>query len=197
MPDMLNDQYQQAVNESARLLRSNRPGEAIQRLLPLYQKNRQDADIAINLGGAYILQHRWNKAVKVLEPVAKAHPKNAMLWINLAAAYLGRLETAGPRQQEQAIAAYERAIQADPHTPNAHYHLGLIHKERGDLNRACAHFQRALETDPADRDARNWLDRLGHILAEEQQQRLQDSETGQPDDISEDGTDSDVTGTSS
>jgi tetratricopeptide (TPR) repeat protein len=168
--------YRQTMNESARLLRANRPGEAIQRLLPLYEQNQHDADVAINLGGAYILQRRWNKAVKVLEAVAKVHPKNAMLWTNLAAAYLGRLETAGPRQQEQAIGAYEKALQADPHTPNAHYHLGLIHKERGDLNRACAHFQRALETDPADRDARRWLDHLGRLLAEEQQQRQQEQE---------------------
>jgi len=39
------------------------------------------------------------------------------------------------------------------------------------LNRACAMFQRALEVNAADKDARYWLDRLAVLLAQEQQQR--------------------------
>jgi tetratricopeptide (TPR) repeat protein len=54
----------------------------------------------------------------------------------------------------------------NPEVPNAHYHLGLIYRERGELTRAAAFFQRALEVDPADRDARYWLDRLTLMLQE-------------------------------
>ncbi len=159
--------YREALNESARLLRANRPGEAMKVLEDLDREYPDDPDVAINMGGALILQRKWNKAVKLLEKAVAKHPDNALLWSNLAAAYLGRLETAGPRQQERAIRAYEKALQVDPNVPNVHYHLGLIYKERGDLKRASAHFQRALEVNPRDRDARYWLDRLGRILAEE------------------------------
>ncbi|MBX3001553.1 MAG: tetratricopeptide repeat protein [Caldilineaceae bacterium] len=169
-------QFRQALNESARLLSANRPGEAVRILETLLKDHPHNPDIAINLGGALILQRKWNRAVTVLESAVKQHPDNVMLWSNLGAAYLGRLETAGPKQQERAISAYERAVQLDPNAPNVHYHLGLIHKERGSLERAYAHFQRASEVNPADRDARYWIDRLGEMLAEQVRQRNQDPE---------------------
>lgn len=153
-------EFRDALNESARLLSQNRPGEAVQRLEPLYAEAPEDADVAINLSGAYILQRKWDKAVQVLDEAVKANPDNAMLWANLGAARLGRLEMAGPKQQEQAIEAYWQALHVDPHAPNVHYHLGLIYKERGELTRASAMFQRAVEVNPADVDARYWLKRL-------------------------------------
>jgi tetratricopeptide (TPR) repeat protein len=129
-------------------------------------------DIAINLGGAYILQRRWDKAAKALRQALKTHADNVMLWTNLAAAELGVLETSGPQQQDRAIAAYEHALEIDPKTPNVHYHLGLIYKERGDLTRATAMFRRALEVLPTDRDAQHWIDRIESIS------RMADSERG-------------------
>ncbi len=158
------DDYRQALNNSARLLRANRPGEAAALLTPLHAQFPHDPDIAINLGGALILQRKWEQAVKVLLPAARQQMGNAMLWVNLAAAYLGRLETSGPKQQQQAITAYEQALRADPNTANVHYHLGLIYKEQGNLSRAAALFQRALEVNPHDNDARAWLDRLSERI---------------------------------
>ena len=158
--------FKRQLNESAQLLSQNRPGEAEEKLLPLYADAPEHPDVLINLSGAYILQSKWDKAVKLLNKAVKAHPTNSMMWMNLGAAHLGRLETAGPKQQEKAIEAYQRAIQVNAEVPNANYHLGLIYKERGELTRATAFFQRALEVDPADRDARYWLDRLSAMLRE-------------------------------
>lgn len=156
------------LNESARLLSQNRPGEAVENLLPLYQKRPDNPDVAINLGGAYILQRKWDKAVRMLEKAVKINPDVPMLWTNLAAAYLGRLEVSGPRQQERAIGAYERALELDPKAPNVHYHLGLIYKDRNELLRASTFFQRAIEVNPADQDARLWLNRMEGAIAEQQ-----------------------------
>ena len=155
-----------ALNQSARLLQQNRPGEAIEKLVPLQKRYDGDPDVAINLGGAYILQRKWDKAVSVLEPASAQNPDNIMIWTNLGAAYLGRLETAGPQHQKRAIAAYERALQIDPNAPNVNYHLGLIYKERGELLRAITFFERAREVNPTDRDAQYWSERLDQILAE-------------------------------
>lgn len=163
-PLPIKDDYSQTLNASARLLRANRPGEAVAVLEPLYTQHPHDPDIAINLGGALILQRKWDRAVKVLLPAARQHMKNAMLWTNLAAAHLGSLETAGPKQQQQAITAYEQALRADPKAPNVHYHLGLIYKEQGNLTQASALFQRALEINPKDEDAQRWLDRLSELI---------------------------------
>lgn len=175
--------FLRAIQESARLLSQNRPGEAIEKLRDLYAQAPTDPDVAINLGGAYILQRKWDRAVAVLSKAAEVNADNAMLWTNLGAAHLGRLEVAGPQHQERAIEAYERALQADPQAPNVHYHLGLVYKERGELNRASAFFQRALEVFPADKDARYWLDLLTRQLAEEQRERNQQKLLGtQPED---------------
>lgn len=153
-------EFWQALWESARLLQANRPDEAIKLLEPLYDQAPTQADVAINLGGAYILQRKWNRAVRVLSRAAEAHPHNSMVWMNLAAAHLGTLETAGPEQQRRAITAYEQVLALDPQAPNVHYHLGLIYKERGELEQAAAYFQAALAVAPHDRDARRWLNQV-------------------------------------
>lgn len=154
------EEFVRVLNASARLLGQNRPGEAAEQLLPLHKAAPHNADVAINLGGAYILQRKWDRAVKVLRHALAANPANSMLWANLGAAELGNLETSGPKQQERAIEAYQNALAADPAAPNVHYHLGLIYVQRRELIRASAFFQRALEVNPEDRDARYWLDRL-------------------------------------
>ena len=160
------DNYRTLLNESARLLRANRPGEAIAVLESLRADLPNDPDIAINLGGALILQRKWQKAVRILRKAVDVSPGNVLLWTNLAAAYLGRLETSGPKHQTRAIAAYETALWLDPSAANVHYHLGLIYKQQGNLSRASALFQRALEINPNDRDARYWMDKLSAMLVE-------------------------------
>ena len=167
-PNPLPDNFQQTINESAQLLQQNRPGEAAARLEPLHQLAPTHPDIAINLGGAFILQRKWSRAVRVLTKAAEANPENAMLWVNLGAAQLGNLQTAGPQQQARAIRAYERALQIDPVAPNVHYHLGLIYQDQGNFDRAIAMFQRALEVRPSDGDARYWIDKLTSLNAAEQ-----------------------------
>ena len=81
------------------------------------------------------------------------HPHSARLWLNLAAAYLGRLELSTRKRQDQAIAAYKKAIELDPAAPNAHYNLGLIYAERKEWADAADWFQAARRAHPADRDA--------------------------------------------
>ena len=165
--------YRRILNESARLLRANRPGEAIAVLEPLQADMPDDPDIAINMGGALILQRKWSKAVETLKKAVDASPDNVLLWTNLAAAYLGRLETSGPKHQAKAIEAYERALWIDPSTPNVHYHLGLIYKQQGNLSRSSAMFQRALEINPNDRDARYWMEKLSDQLVEREREKRQ------------------------
>jgi tetratricopeptide (TPR) repeat protein len=158
-------EFRRALNESAALLRQQRAAEAVEMLLTLAQAAPNHPDVAINLAGAYILQRKWGRAVRLLERALEMHPDNVMLWINLGAAQLGNLKTAGPRQQQKAIAAYERALQVDPAAPNVHYHLGLIYMEGGDFERARLSFRSALQVNPADRDASYWLGRLDELAA--------------------------------
>lgn len=148
------------ASEGARLLAGRRAGEAAALLVEARELDPNNAAAAINLGGAYILQGKHDLAIPVLEAATGLEPDNPMVWTNLAAAYLGKLPFATQRRQERAIAAYEKALSLEPRTPHVHYNLGLIFLERNDKARASAHFHRALETDPTDRDAQHWLEVL-------------------------------------
>ncbi len=169
----VHDRVRRLVSEGARLLAARRPGEAANRLAEALALDPQNTAAAINLGGAYILQGKYARAIPVLEAAASLEPDNAMVWSNLAAAYLGRLSLATRENQDKAVAAYEKALALDPRAPHVHYNLGLIYLERRDLLRAAAHFYGALETDPADRDARYWLDWIGRASADRQDESSQ------------------------
>ena len=148
------------VSEGAELLAAKRPGEAVVRLAEAWELDPHNVAAAINLGGAYILQGKHSRAVPVLEAATRLEPDNAMVWSNLAAAYLGKLPFATRPRQDKAIQAYEQALALDPRAPHIHYNLGLIYLERKDTRRAAEHFQGALETNPNDRDAQDWLEKI-------------------------------------
>lgn len=152
--------------EGARLLGQRRPGEAAAKLEKSAALLPDNVDVAINLAGAYVLQRRYSLAVSTLERAKTQEPTNPMVWVNLAAAYLGSLDLSGPQQQDQAIAAYEQALALDPKSPNVHYNLGLIYKDRKDWPRAEGWFRLALETDPTDSDAQYWLDYIADLELE-------------------------------
>ena len=46
--------------------------------------------------------------------------------------------------------------------PSVNYNLGLIYMQRSEAEKAAAHFWRALDVDPTDKDARIRLRQLGY-----------------------------------
>ncbi len=83
-----------------------------------------------------------------------------MIWTNLGAAYLGNPILSDDEQQRKAIAAFERAIEINPVAPNVHYNLGLIHRDRGEVEQAKLRFHQAVGANPHDQHARRALSRL-------------------------------------
>jgi tetratricopeptide (TPR) repeat protein len=156
------DQARQLLNEGARLLRQRRPDEATGHLDRALQLDPTLIEVAINLGGAYVMQGRHAEAVTVLEEASRRQPENVMIWINLAAAYLGPLKESDEAAQLKAITAFERALSLDSKAPSVNYNLGLIYRQRGETDKAAAHFWRALDVDPKDDDARIRLRQLGY-----------------------------------
>lgn len=60
-------------------------------------------------------------------------------------------------ESEKAIQEYTTAIQSDPTLARAHFNLGLLLREKGDLAGARASFERALQCTPGMTDARYML----------------------------------------
>ena len=160
MDQKTKERARRLLNRGASLLEQGKANEAIPHLERAYQLDNSSVPAQINLGGAYILAGRHEKAVPLLEAARDAEPQNVMIWINLGAAYLGNPVLATPARQMQAISAFEAALDLNPAAPNVNYNLGLIFVDRKENALAVAAFQRAIQVDPFDRDARTWLRKL-------------------------------------
>lgn len=125
-----------------------------------HELDRENGDVALNLGGAYILSKKFSQAVLVLEPLSERDPHNPMVWTNLGAAYLGNPILARDDDQQRAIVAFKKAIELNPAAPNVAYNLGLIYRDRQERDLALHWFRRALQANPDDRDARRLIDQL-------------------------------------
>jgi len=152
------------LNRGAELLEQGKAQEAVAFLEQALQLDSESVPALINLGGAYVMAGRHLDAVPLLEAARDQEPQNAMIWINLGAAYLGNPILASAEQQMRAIKAFETALELNPAAPNVHYNLGLIFLDRKETDLATAAFRRAVQVNPFDRDARNWL----HKLADEE-----------------------------
>jgi tetratricopeptide (TPR) repeat protein len=148
------------LNRGAQLLEQGKPQEAVAILERALQLDVKNVPALLNLGGAYVMVGRHQEAVPLLEAARDQEPDNAMIWINLGAAYLGNPVLANAEQQMQAIQAFETALELNPAAPNVHYNLGLIFLDRKERDLAAAAFRQAVQVNPFDRDARNWLSKL-------------------------------------
>ena len=67
---------------------------------------------------------------------------------------------------QRARAAFKQNLEAatiNPRDSSAHYNLGLIHQQRGELSEARERFQRAIEIDPDELDAHYQLGRIARM----------------------------------
>lgn len=157
---MVDEKVERLVRVGTRLLRERKTAEALPLLLEAYRLDSDNLDAALNLSSAYILAGKFSKARVILEKLRDQHPQNAMVWTNLGAAYLGNPVLATDKSQRRAIDAFERALVIDPVAPSVAYNLGLIYRDRQEQEQAIKWFRRAVQTNPADRDAQRILARL-------------------------------------
>lgn len=133
---------------------------AVRLLERAYQIDPEHVDTAVNLSGAYILAKKFKKAVEILKPLSERELDHAMVWTNLGAAHLGNPILARDEEQQQAIAAFKRALDINPISPHTAYNIGLIYRDRGENGEAVYWFKEALKANPNDRDARNLIEKL-------------------------------------
>jgi tetratricopeptide (TPR) repeat protein len=156
-------QHQRFRNLFRRGTEALHQGEIAKAMRSLERAHRlepEHVDAALNLAAAYILSKRFSKAAEILEPLTRRAADNPMVWTNLGAAYLGNPVTATDQDQRRAIGAFQRAYELNPATPHVAYNLGLIHRDRGEKEAALHWLRRAVQANPADRDARALIRRL-------------------------------------
>jgi tetratricopeptide (TPR) repeat protein len=159
-PPQPSRRFIELLQAGTQALQAGQVTQAISLLGEAQQLDRSNGDVRLNLAGAYILAKKFKPAVDLLEPLSRQEPHNAMVWTNLGAAYLGNPVLAKDDDQQKAIAAFEQALAIDPVAPNVAYNLGLIYLDRRDHEQALRWFQRAVQANPLDRDARNYVKKL-------------------------------------
>jgi len=97
------------------------------------------------LAGALRELGHLDDACKHARRATKLAPKDSAGWLELG---LVRQRQGMP---EGGAAAFERAISADPQSPQAHWCLAEATRLLGEFDRAALHYRRCLELDPADR----------------------------------------------
>jgi tetratricopeptide (TPR) repeat protein len=163
------ERFRTLLRDGTQLLSHGRHNAALPLLQEAYDLFPDDPDAALNLGGAYILAGKFSRAIPVLEKLLEQEPENPMLWINLGAAYLGNPVLALDKHQQQAIVAFRRALEFNPDAPSAAYNLGLIYRDRGELDDAVYWFRRAVRSNPDDGDAHVLLARSAAERAAEEE----------------------------
>ena len=157
---MTDKDFDTVFRQGSTLLHGGQAESAVAYLEMAHQLDPTHLDAAINLSGAYILTKKFKKAVAVLEPLRDEAADNAMFWTNLGAAYLGNPILARDEQQLGAIAAFEKGLEINQAAPNLAYNIGLIYRDREEVEAAIHWFHRAVQANPNDQDARNILRRL-------------------------------------
>jgi tetratricopeptide (TPR) repeat protein len=102
-------------------------------------------------------------AFRAYEQAFQRPPCSTAELVSAASLYADeRVRRKDEQAQRLALDWLTRAVQADPQCTLAHYYLGMIHEDRGDLECAAACYQRAAETDPACLSALTALAQLHH-----------------------------------
>ncbi len=152
--------------KGTRALQQGETADAVKFLEKARKKDPDHKDITLNLSSAYILSKKFKQAIPLLEKLLEELSDVPSLWLNLGAAYLGNPILAKDEDQKKAISAFAKAYEINPRTPNAAYNLGLVHRDRQEYSKAKAWFVRAVEANPEDEDAEEYIAKMDAKLAE-------------------------------
>jgi tetratricopeptide (TPR) repeat protein len=129
---------------------------------------RHDGMLLEPIAGQFMLDFSPEEKVFASVPVTKPSPAQEPASADVAELFArGVALEEDPRNQLQAIAAYERVIELDPDHAAAHINLGTLYYNRQDYRAAEEHYREALRIDPryalAHFDLGNVLDETGRV----------------------------------
>jgi tetratricopeptide (TPR) repeat protein len=118
-------------------------------------RNSKDVAAVVGLGMALGKQFKLDGAQEQFDKALELDPNNAMAHSGMGMVLLNRLQSSSmtyarnrDSMLKQAETECRTALNTDPAMPEAHYTLGQVYKEEGNLNAAVNEFQAAVQSDP-------------------------------------------------
>jgi tetratricopeptide (TPR) repeat protein len=125
------------------LVRSGRPGEAVECFIAAAEKNPKNENIWYHLGVAMDQSGQSKGAIKCFLQAIKLKPDFVVSWNNLGTLYLEQHMLADAAQ------VFERVTILDSHYAKAWFNLGLVREQQGRLDDAAACMKKAQDLDPS------------------------------------------------
>jgi len=151
---------EELLKSGTRLLHQGKTEAAITTLSMAYDLDQDHFDVSLNLAGAYILSGKFKRAIPLLEDLVNSERGDEAVWTNLGAAYLGNPLFAKDSDRQEALRAFNTALEINPGAPNVAYNIALIHKDMKEYDLAAEWFSEAIRVNPADRDAQSQLTKI-------------------------------------
>ena len=152
--------YNQAQHELAAGdlgLTAQHCGQAVQEFTKTTALHPADADVFLDWGLAYDCLNQPEQALEKLKQSAVMHP-TAHVFSQIGMVY-GKLE-----KWPDALAALARAEKLDPTFSDTYVYLGVVHTKNNQLLNAAQDFRHALELDPYNSRARQFLQAVASQL---------------------------------
>ncbi len=125
-------------------LRMDKGAKAVQLYSKLLEKHPNDLDLLTSTANLYYSQQQYSKVIPMLKRVLQIEPDHRDALANIALSYdfLGNTE--------EAFAAYQRAVSANPQDKDLVFLFGIFHYKRKQYPAAIQLFKDVLVLDPDD-----------------------------------------------
>lgn len=134
-------------DEAVAYYRAGGYGSALERLQQLLDSWGRTAEVLNLVGLCHVRLGNHAGAVKALEEALQEDPANADVALNLARAHFDQ-------GTSQAAALLEQCVAGHPDNSQAWFNLGVSRLARSEFNEAAAAWQKVVELDPTDKEAK-------------------------------------------
>ena len=147
--------YVKALEEQASELLKNDPDQAEELLLKALIYKPGNVSGLSRLGYIYVEQKNYSRAIEIYQKVAQLAPQMPDAFFNLGYVYTIT------EKYHQAKEMYLRVVELAPSfTDEALFNLAVIHQKLGDHKQSIKSLERAVELNPKNESAQNYLQKL-------------------------------------
>ena len=118
--------------------------ERVAELVTSYQEDQTNPETLFELGEAYFLAGEWQQGLDWFLKLVAVDPANVHAWTDVGTAHYNLNRT------EEAVAAWQKALELAPNDPQLHYNMGFLYanSETPDFEAAKREWQTVLELAP-------------------------------------------------